>query len=135
MRFTLCAAVCCSLVTATGASAQAAQLATGAGTAQGQAYFEFQVEKPVSARPGNPHAQYPDDLRARARGGEVTCQFVVDTAGHVDMATFEVVKASEPAYAAAVKRVLPAMRYFAAEEGGHKVRQLVEQDFRFAPSE
>ena len=135
MRFTMCAAAFCSLASAMHASAQAAQLASSGGTAQGQAYFEFQVEKPVSARPGNPHAQYPDDLRARARGGEVTCQFVVDTAGHVDMSTFEVVKASEPAYATVVKRVLPEMRYYPAEEGGHKVRQLVEQDFRFAPAE
>jgi periplasmic protein TonB len=138
MRSSLCAAVLTSLVTALTASAQAAQLATSgsnSAAAQGQAYFEFQVEKPVSARPGNPRAQYPDDLRAHARGGEVTCQFVVDTAGRVDMSTFEVVKASEPAYATAVKRVLPEMRYFPAEEGGHKVRQLVEQDFRFAPAE
>jgi outer membrane biosynthesis protein TonB len=135
MRFSYCAAVLSSLATVTAtAHAQAAQLASN-GAGQAQAYFEFQVEKPVSARPGNPHASYPDDLRARARGGEVTCQFVVDTTGHVDMSTFEVVKASEPAYANQVKRVLPAMRFFAAEEGGHKVRQLVEQDFRFAPSE
>jgi protein TonB len=134
MRFSICAALLSSLATALTASAQAAQLASN-GSASGQAYFEFQVEKPVSARPGNPHAQYPDDLRARSRGGDVTCQFVVDTAGKVDMGTFEVVKASEAAYAAAVKRVLPQMRYFPAEEGGHKVRQLVEQDFRFAPAE
>ena len=134
MRFSWCAALLSSVATALTASAQAAQLASGPG-ANGQAYFEFQVEKPVSARPGNPRAQYPDDLRARARGGEVTCQFVVDTTGKVDMGTFEVVKASEASYAAAVKRVLPQMRYFPAEEGGHKVRQLVEQDFRFAPAE
>jgi periplasmic protein TonB len=135
MRFSLCAALVSSFATALTASAQAAQLASNPGAANGQAYFEFQVEKPVSARPGNPRAQYPDDLRARSRGGEVTCQFVVDTTGKVDMATFEVVKASEAAYASSVKRVLPQMRYFPAEEGGHKVRQLVEQDFRFAPAE
>ncbi len=135
MRSSICAAVLASFATALSASAQAAQLASTGNAGNGQAYFEFQVEKPVSAKPGNPHAQYPDDLRARARGGEVTCQFVVDTTGKVDMATFEVVKASEAAYAAAVKRVLPQMKYFPAEEGGHKVRQLVEQDFRFAPSE
>ena len=135
MRFSLCAVLCSSFATALTASAQAAQLASNGNAANGQAFFEFQVEKPVSARPGNPHAQYPDDLRARARGGDVTCQFVVDTTGKVDMATFEVVKASEPAYATAVKKVLPQMRYFPAEEGGHKVRQLVEQDFRFAPAE
>jgi protein TonB len=134
MRFSWCAALLSSVATALTASAQAAQLASSPG-ASGQAYFEFQVEKPVSARPGNPRAQYPDDLRARARGGEVTCQFVVDTTGKVDMGTFEVVKASEASYAAVVKRVLPQMRYFPAEEGGHKVRQLVEQDFRFAPAE
>ena len=135
MRFSICAALFSSFAAALTASAQAAQLASNGGTGNGQAYFEFQVEKPVSARPGNPRALYPDDLRARARGGEVTCQFVVDTTGKVDMATFEVVKASEAAYATAVKRVLPQMRYFPAEEGGHKVRQLVEQDFRFAPAE
>jgi len=135
MRFTMCAAIFASFATAPTASAQASQLTSNGNTATGQAFFDFQVEKPVSARPGNPHAQYPDDLRARARGGEATVQFVVDTTGKVDMATFEVVKASEPAYANAVKRVLPQMRYFPAEEGGHKVRQLVEQDFRFAPAE
>jgi protein TonB len=135
MRFSMCAVLFSSLATALTASAQAAQLASNGGAGNGQAYFEFQVEKPVSARPGNPRAQYPDDLRARAHGGEVTCQFVVDTTGKVDMATFEVVKASEAAYAGAVKKVLPQMRYFPAEEGGHKVRQLVEQDFRFAPAE
>jgi protein TonB len=135
MRFSLCAAMLSSLALALTASAQAAQLASNGNAASGQAYFEFQVEKPVAARPGNPRAQYPDDLRARARGGEVTCQFVVDTTGKVDMSTFEVVKASEAAYATAVKRVLPQMKYYPAEEGGHKVRQLVEQDFRFAPAE
>lgn len=99
----------------------------------GTAYFEFEVEKPVATRPDNPHPAYPESLRRRGVPGEVRIQFVVDTAGRPDMATFEVLKSSDQSLTGAVKDVVPSLRFFPAESGGHKVRQLVEQAFRFAP--
>lgn len=100
-----------------------------------QPYFEFQVEKPVSPKPGNPHPRLPSDARARASGGIVTAQFVVDTTGKVDMSTFQIVSASNDAFTPAVREVLPTMRYYPAEIAGKKVPQLVEQPFRFAATQ
>jgi protein TonB len=97
-------------------------------------YFEFQVEKPAAAKMGNPHPQYPAALQSRGINGEVLAQFVVDTTGKADVSTFEVVKSTNESFTAAVKDVLPRMRFYPAEVGGKKVKQLVEQSFLFVAS-
>jgi protein TonB len=124
-----------ALIAAPAMHAQGAPTSLATNTTEEKAYFEFQVEKPVASKPGNPHPHYPADPHARATGGVVTAHFVVDTLGHVDMATFEVVTASDKSFVSVVKDVLPDMRYYPAEIGGHKVRQMVEQPFRFAPEQ
>jgi periplasmic protein TonB len=133
MRVPICAALLTFAASAAPVFAQGAQVASSNATGQiGQAYFEFQVEKPVALRPGNPHPRYPYDMRALAREGEVAAQFVVDTSGRVDMNTVEVLKTTSPSFAASVKSVLPELRFYPAEVEGRKVRQLVQQEFRFA---
>lgn len=129
MRLLFSVAVLASVVASHSASAQAQQVAAND---IGQAYFEFQVDKPVLQRPGNPHAQFPDEMRSRGRGGDVTVQYVVDTTGHVDMNSIEIIKSSDNAFSNAVKSVLPEMRFYPAETAGHRVRQMVQQQFRFA---
>lgn len=129
----MCVSVLVSLAASLTASAQATQVAAnGAGPNQGQAYFEFQVEKPVALRPGNPHPAYPESMRTSAKDGKVTAQFVVDTTGKVDMSTFEVLAATNDAFSKSVKDILPDLRFFPAEVDGRRVKQLVQQDFRFA---
>lgn len=96
-----------------------------------QPYFEFQVEKPVLAMEGNPAPRYPSMLESARIGGEVLAQFVVDTAGHAEMNSFKVLKSTNDLFVASVKNVLPKMRFYAAETGGHKVRQLVQMPFVF----
>jgi TonB family protein len=133
LRIALCAV---ALGTAPAVFAQAAPpTSLASNTTEEKAFFEFQVEKPVASRPGNPHPRYPADSHARSTGGVVTARFVVDTAGRVDITSFEVVSTSDKAFVSVVKDVLPEMRYFPAEISGHKVRQLVEQNFRFAPEQ
>jgi TonB family protein len=129
MRLLFSVVVLASVSTSHTAVAQATQVAAND---VGQAYFEFQVDKPVLARPGNPHATYPDVMRSRNRIGDVVVQFVVDTTGHVDMNSVEVIRSSDLAFTNSVKSVLPEMRFFPAETAGHRVRQMVQQDFRFA---
>jgi TonB family protein len=115
------------------AFAQAPQVASNeTGPNQNQTYFEFQVDKPVLQKPGNPRAQFPDDMRNRGRAGDVTVQYVVDTLGHVDMNSVEVLKSTDNSFTSSVKSVLPEMRFFPAETAGHRVRQMVQQSFRFA---
>ena len=97
-----------------------------------QPYFEFQVEKQVSPLPGNPAPRYPDMLRSANVEGEVLAQFVVDTTGRYEAGTFKVLKSSHELFTAAVKSALPNMKFYPAEVGGRKVKQLVQQPFTFS---
>ncbi len=96
-----------------------------------QTYFEFQVEKPVSQIPGTGSPRYPDALRSSGVEGEVQAQFVVNEAGKAETSTFKVLKATNDLFASAVRSALPNMRFYAAEVGGKKVKQLVQQSFQF----
>ena len=96
-----------------------------------QTYFEFQVEKQVAVQPGNPAPRYPDMLRSSNVEGEVLAQFVVDTTGRADMKEFKVLKSTHDMFTSAVKAVLPHMKFYPAEVGGRKVRQLVQMPFQF----
>src|SRR5690348_17996213 len=96
-----------------------------------QPYFEFQVEKQVAALPDNPRPRYPDMLRSANVEGEVLAQFVVDTTGRAEMNTFKVLKSSHDLFTNSVKSALANMRFYPAEVGGRKVKQLVQMPFVF----
>ena len=96
-----------------------------------QPYFEFQVEKQVSQIPGTGNMRYPDMLKSANIEGEVLAQFVVDENGRYEAGTFKVLKSSHDLFTAAVKNALPNMRFYPAEVGGRKVKQLVQQPFTF----
>ena len=96
-------------------------------------YFEFEVESPVRPAPGSPKPAYPRALRSTVAQGLVQVQFVVDTLGIADTATFRVLKASHPEFVVAVREILPALRYLPARTGGRRVRQVVSQEFRISP--
>lgn len=95
-------------------------------------YFEFQVERQVRQLPGSGSLRYPAEMRRANKEGEVLAQFVVRETGVVDMTTFKALKATDPAFTAAVANALPTMRFDAAEIGGRKVPQLVQQPFTFS---
>src|SRR5215217_1983451 len=97
-----------------------------------QPYFEFQVEKQVQQIPGTGNLRYPDMLRSANVEGEVLAQFVVDTTGRFEAGTFKVLKSSHELFTAAVKSALPNMKFYPAEVGGRKVKQLVQQPFTFS---
>lgn len=103
----------------------------GTGPVGEQTYFEFQVEKQVAPAPGNPGPRYPDMLRSANVEGEVLVQFVVDTTGRVEMNSFKVLKSSHDLFTNAVRQALSTMRFYPAEIGGRRVKQLVQQPFNF----
>jgi TonB family protein len=94
-------------------------------------YFWIQVEKPAAELPGNPEPVYPDSLRKAGVTGDVVVQFVVDTAGQVDTSRVLVSRSSGEPFTAAVRAILPQLRYTPAEYKGHKVRQFVDKRFVF----
>ena len=61
-------------------------------------------------------------------------QFVVDTTGRADMSTLRILQSDHQLFSDAVRQVLPKLRFIPAEVGGTKVRQLVQQPFRFGLS-
>lgn len=94
-------------------------------------YFEYQVEQPVSPKPGNPVPRYPDMLRSANVEGTVLAQFVVDPDGMPEMSTFKVVRSTHDLFTSAVKSALPEMRFNPAQVGGKGVYQLVQMPFEF----
>lgn len=98
---------------------------------QDQTFFDFQVEKPVAQIPGSGSPNYPDILRSASVEGQVLAQFVVDTLGRVEIATFKVITKTHDLFEASVRNALPRMRFLPAEVAGRKVKQLVQQPFVF----
>jgi hypothetical protein len=94
-------------------------------------FFEFQVEKPAAQLPASGVPKYPAALRAAHVEGEVQAQFVVNENGKADPSTFKVLVTTNELFSAAVRSAVPEMRFTAAEVGGHRVRQLVQQSFQF----
>ena len=99
-----------------------------------QPLFDFQVEKPAAANPSNIAPNYPNQLRAANIEGQVVAKFVVDTNGRADMRTFEIIKSDHDLFTNSVRNSLPNFRFFPAELGGRKVKQLVQMPFVFSLS-
>jgi len=97
-----------------------------------QTYFDFQVERPASMLDDSPKPRYPAVLESSGIAGEVQAQFVVGTDGKADMGSFKVLKTTNELFSAAVRAVLPRMRFSPAQIGGKPVNQLVQQSFMFA---
>ena len=71
-------------------------------------------------------------LRSANVEGEVLAQFVVDTTGRADMSQFKVLKSTHDLFTNAVRSSLPQMKFYPAEVGGKKVKQLVQMPFQFS---
>ena len=58
-------------------------------------------------------------------------QFIVNESGLADSATFQVVRATNEAFARAVRASISSLRFSPALVGGHPVKQLVQMPFQF----
>ncbi len=91
----------------------------------------LEVDDMVMRYEGSAAPAYPSDLIALGVEGVVQTMFVVDTAGLVDTATVKVGYSDHPRFTDSVRKALAQMRFRPARRGGKKVRQQVEQQFRF----
>jgi len=83
--------------------------------------------------PASTAPQYPAALRAAKVEGEVLVQFVIDTAGAVELGSFKVLRHEDVRFADAIRVAVPGFRFSPARlEDGRKVRMLVQQPFAFA---
>jgi TonB family protein len=96
------------------------------------AYFEYQVDQPVTAISWG-HLRYPPDLKAKRISGSVVLRFIVDSSGHVERGSERVLRTSHPAFTAAAMSTLSTARLTPALRKDKHVRQVVEQAFVFEP--
>ena len=98
--------------------------------ASGKAYDENQVDRAVEiSRKAEP--RYPEALKSVGVEGVVVMRFIVSAEGRVEPGSIEAVSSPNKLFSDAVRSALLNTRYRAAEAGGNKVRQLVEQSFAF----
>lgn len=99
----------------------------------GETYSQEQVDDPVKIV-SQPSPRYPPVLQQAGITGRVEMQFVVDTTGHVEPNSFQVLRSTnkqfeEPAREAIMKSVFKPARI-----KGQAVRQLVQQAMSFTIS-
>ncbi|MEP6779238.1 MAG: energy transducer TonB [Gemmatimonadaceae bacterium] len=96
-----------------------------------RAYSEIEVDSAAARDPSSEGPTYPPKLLKARVEGLTVAQFVVDSLGHVDPSSIKILESSDEAFTAAVRDVLPRMKFQAARVGKHSVAQLVEQRFGF----
>jgi TonB family protein len=94
-------------------------------------YSILEVEETAARTAGSAAPVYPPELMKEGKEGGVFIRFVVDTTGHADPASIEVVRATHPLFIESVKQAVPLMLFTPAMVGGRPVRQAVEQNFQF----
>jgi TonB family protein len=94
-------------------------------------YFEYQVDRAVRELEPVTKAVYPPTLRRKQIEGEVQVEFIVDTLGAPELASFKVLKSPDPLFATSVQRSLPSRRFLPALRQGRKVRQVVRERIMF----
>ncbi|HEX8849045.1 MAG TPA: energy transducer TonB [Gemmatimonadaceae bacterium] len=99
------------------------------------AYTERQVQEIAEAIPGSGMPGYPTALAQARVEGRVLAEFVVDTAGRVELDSFRAVESTNPVFTESVRAALPALRYRPATIDGKPVRQIVQQPFVFSLDE
>lgn len=114
-----------------GLASTLAPVRTAVRPALGGVFDVTTVDRAVRPVDGNPTPRYPSALASAGVEGEVAVRFVVDTIGRVETGSVKSVRSTHALFEREVQDVLRHMRFLAAESGGVKVRQLVEQTFRF----
>jgi TonB family protein len=95
------------------------------------AFSVLEVDEEVERHEWSAAPLYPPELLAQGVEGVVFAIFVVDTTGLVDSTSVRVLSSPHPEFTTSVQGALGQMHFKPAVRGGEKVRQLVEQHFRF----
>ncbi len=94
-------------------------------------YSVLDVDTAVARTASSAAPAYPLKLLEQHIQGYVHAQYVVDTTGFADTASFIVLFSTHRDFIVSVKEALPYMRFHPAKIGSLKVRQLVQQQFSF----
>ena len=108
----------------------AAGIVGGTGPVTGEVFLEAQLDDPVQPI-SIPTPRYPPVLQSAGIAGAVDLQYVVDTTGHAEPASFKVLKTTHPAFVEPAKEAITKGVFKPAKFKGQAVRQLVQQRISF----
>ena len=94
-------------------------------------YSILTVEESATRAQGSAAPAYPAELLSANVEGSVTARYIVDTTGHADPASIQIVRETHPGFAKSVREAIPGMRFTPGMVQGQPVRQVVEQSFEF----
>jgi periplasmic protein TonB len=103
---------------------------TGPVEVSGEVFLEAQLDDPVQPI-SIPTPRYPPVLQSAGIAGAVDLQYVVDTTGHAEPASFKVLKTTHPAFVEPAKEAITKGVFKPAKFKGQPVRQLVQQRISF----
>jgi protein TonB len=102
----------------------------GTGPVSGEVFLEAQLDDPVQPI-SIPTPRYPPVLQSAGIAGAVDLQYVVDTTGHAEPASFKILKTTHPAFVEPAKEAITKGVFKPAKFKGQPVRQLVQQRISF----
>lgn len=103
---------------------------TGPVLEQAVTYMVEDVDDPV--QPINiPQPRYPPAMQQAGVSGLVEVQYVVDTLGRAEPASWKVIRSTHPSFEAPAREAIMRARFKPARIRGQAVRQLVQQSIRF----
>jgi protein TonB len=108
----------------------AAGVVGGTGPVSGEVFLEAQLDDPVQPI-SIPTPRYPPVLQSAGIAGAVDLQYIVDTTGHAEPASFKVMKTTHPAFVEPAQEAIRKGVFKPAKFKGQPVRQLVQQRISF----
>ena len=97
-----------------------------------QVFMEAQVDEIPTIMTAGP-MRYPDVLRAAGISGRVVLKFVIDSAGHPDPNSIQIVSTPHPGFVNAAKELVTKSVYHPGKVHGQAVAVQVQQAINFAP--
>lgn len=94
-------------------------------------YTELEVDTAAARYDGAAAPPYPPTMLELRKEGQVVVQYVIDSTGVADLASFTVMQSTHAEFTNSVRSTLPYMRFRPAKIGPRRVRQLVQQLFSF----
>lgn len=97
-----------------------------------QVFMEAQVDDPPTLLSAGPN-RYPEVLKAAGISGRVVVQFVIDTAGHPEPSTINIISTPHPGFVPAAKEMVSKSVFRPGKVHGQVVAVMVQQNINFAP--
>lgn len=102
----------------------------GTGPVTAETYLEAEVDDPVSTV-NIPRPRYPPVMQQMGISGRVEVQYVVDTTGRAEPASWKVIRSSNKAFEEPAREAIMKGVFKPARIRGQAVRQLVQQAISF----